>query len=75
MLIVGPVMEDFRRKPNEEEMPIMQSEDLMERVIIKVSTVSTITRVDYSAMVQTVSEVYCKFRFRLIRQLLLEQIK
>lgn len=69
MLIVAPVKEDIRRKPNEEEGQSMRSENLLERVAICRSTVPAITHIDYSARVQTVSEARNERYYRLIKRL------
>jgi carbamoyltransferase len=69
MLIVAPVKEDIRRKPNQEEVQSMKSENLLERVAICRSTVPAITHIDYSARVQTVSEARNERYYRLIKRL------
>lgn len=69
MLIVAPVKEDIRRKPNQEEVQSMKSENLLERVAICRSTVPSITHIDYSARVQTVSEARNERYYRLIKRL------
>ena len=69
MLIVAPVKEDIRRKPNQEEVQSMKSENLLERVTICRSTVPAITHIDYSARVQTVSEARNERYYRLIKRL------
>ena len=69
MLIVAPVKENIRRKPNQEEVQSMKSENLLERVAICRSTVPAITHIDYSARVQTVSEARNERYYRLIKRL------
>ena len=69
MLIVAPVKEDIRRKPKQEEVQSMKSENLLERVAICRSTVPAITHIDYSARVQTVSEARNERYYRLIKRL------